>query len=99
LKPAYQGNGDIVVSQSPAAGTYVPENAQVNVVLASGGQERTATTPDVVGLTVRQAVNLFASQGIPVRVVGSGRIERQMPPPSGEATQNVAWTLYGTVLQ
>ncbi|HZV12494.1 MAG TPA: penicillin-binding transpeptidase domain-containing protein, partial [Candidatus Kapabacteria bacterium] len=98
LKFGCEGSGDIVVSQSPAAGTYVNENTQVSVALAPGGHEPDTGAPNAVGLTVRQAVNLFASQGIPVRVVGSGRIERQLPP-STTATQNVAWTLYGTVLQ
>jgi cell division protein FtsI (penicillin-binding protein 3) len=58
------------------------------VVLTSGGP---ALTPDVRGLSLRQAVGMLQQAGIAARVSGHGRVVRQTPSP-GSPVDTGAWS-------
>jgi len=92
-----QNSGEFVENTDPPAGCCVATGATVVVHLSESGKPNNSTPPDARGLTVRQAMNLFASYGIATRVIGSGKIVNQSPP---AAKDNCAeWTLYGSVSQ
>jgi membrane peptidoglycan carboxypeptidase len=88
----HSGSGELVVAQDPAAGSPAGSDGIVRVVLSTNATS--VGVPDARGLSMRQAVNLFSQQRIPVRVVGSGLVAMQTCP---STTRDTAWTLVGTV--
>jgi len=70
------GNGSRVLTQSPPAGARAERGALVvlSTVPALGG------VPNVVGMTVRQALTELTSVAMPAQVVGRGVVVRQDPP-------------------
>lgn len=69
---------DIVISQTPPPGTKVQENRNVDLVI-SGGAEM-VTTPDVVGMKLREAKMSVSELGIGVATISYARSET----PQGE---------------
>lgn len=86
------GSGELIVQQTPPAGSPVGSDGVVRVTLSP--MANAAGVPDARGLTMRQAVNMFSQQRIPVRVVGSGLVAMQTCP---STSRDTAWTLVGTV--
>lgn len=84
-----EGTGALVVKQSPEPGS-ICTTAIVRLTLAASSA---GAVPDARGLSMRQAVNLFASQRIPVRVLGSGMVAQQ----THVNERDSAWTLVGSV--
>lgn len=74
-------DGDIVVSQSPAPGSSVDENCVIQLTTArlAKQQETFTTVPNVLGKTIRDALNQFARSNLHVMVRGSGRVVKQDP--------------------
>ncbi len=59
-----------VISQDPAAGTLVPPNASVNLVVSQGPQP--VAVPNVLGMTQADAEAAIVAAGFSVGVVGQG---------------------------
>jgi len=76
------GDGSVVISQSPGAGEPLPEAKPM--MLITGGEEGSRAVPRLIGLPVRNALNLLAARGIKVVVDGSGHVVEQQPPPDTE---------------
>jgi len=77
------GHGEIVVEQKPKPGKDMKESEKMTLktndpaVMQVQGQK----VPSVIGLPIRNALNILTSKGIKVVVDGTGRVVRQQPPP------------------
>ena len=74
------GHGDIIVSQEPRSGQLRQDGEKI--VLETNDNKPyldNMLVPDVTGLPLRNALNVLASRGIFVRVVGSGKVVKQQP--------------------
>ncbi len=82
LEAVLSGEEGIVVMQHPKAGTRVPTFSKVGLVCKQRSPaDGTRTVPNVVGLPIRNALNVLASDNIQAIVNGSGRVVTQQPPP------------------
>ena len=57
-------------------------------------QSESDTIPDAGGLSARQALALFAGLGVPSRLVGSGFVTGQQPPPGAVRRPETVVTLF-----
>lgn len=94
----FEGRGDIVRHQTPAAGSLLRSKAG-EVVLFTEEQRTIADStirvvPDAVGKDLRDAFNIFNSNGIPVHVVGSGFVRRQSITPGKIVSASQVCTLF-----
>jgi cell division protein FtsI/penicillin-binding protein 2 len=80
LDVEWEGTGDFVLNQSPAAGAVVNSGSKVTLnlfyVTKNGSGVR---MPSVVGLSLREALRRLSMAGVETRVHGSGRVIRQTP--------------------
>ena len=81
LHARFEGEGPRVLSQVPAAGQPVERGAAVLAYLAAPTDSVGRSLPDLVGLTVREAMRRLTQRAVPVRITGSGTVTRQEPPP------------------
>lgn len=80
LKAEWEGEGDFILNQRPAPGSLVDAGSEISLNLF----EVSATTkenrlPNVVGLTLREALRRLSTTGVKTVVHGSGRVWRQSP--------------------
>jgi membrane peptidoglycan carboxypeptidase len=90
------GEGNIVMSQDPGAGTRVQRGGTVQLIVSRGttGNVKDALlVPDLRGMSLRRAINRLTSGNFDVAVVGSGVVLRQLPAPSTPAQQGMKVTL------
>jgi len=74
------GNGKTVIAQQPEAGTSISENQDIIIVTERESLEQDYySVPYVVGLPLRNAINILAARNIRAVVDGSGRVVRQQP--------------------
>ena len=71
-----EGGGSRVLAQVPAAGERAERGSLVVLSTTPGGK----SLPNVVGLTVRQAMTRLASVAVQPQIVGRGVVVRQEPP-------------------
>jgi len=64
------GNGEKVVSQSPAAGTQLSEGSRVVLYTEEGLNVPTATVPNVVGMSASAANRAIINAGLNIEIVG-----------------------------
>jgi stage V sporulation protein D (sporulation-specific penicillin-binding protein) len=85
------GEAGRVVSQSPAPGAPMDRDGVVRLFVADGSDvaARGRATPDLRGLTMREAKRRAAQHGFRARFVGSGVVERQSPGPGKETSFEV----------
>lgn len=79
-----EGEGDIVLSQSPVPGTRVGRSSEVKLsttALRSSSVAGNTVVPDLKGLTLRRALNRLTIARLGVRVEGSGVVVAQSPAP------------------
>ena len=81
LHVRFEGIGPRVLSQLPAAGEPVERGAVVLAYLSAPQDSLGRSLPDLVGLTVREAMRRLTQRAVPVRISGSGFVTRQEPPP------------------
>ncbi len=81
LHVRFEGSGPRVLSQVPAAGQPVERGAVVLAYLSAPEDSLGRSLPDLVGLTVREAMRRLTQRAVPVRISGSGFVTRQEPPP------------------
>jgi len=72
--------GQTVVAQSPSAGTVVPRDSEVALLVSAGPPTLTFVTPDLVGTPAEAAEREIESYGIQATVL---RGEKSEPSPSG----------------
>jgi cell division protein FtsI (penicillin-binding protein 3) len=93
FEPDIQGDGAIVVGQSPAPGAVLGREARVavktrdGVAKVSGG---VAFVPDIRGLTIRRAINSLAAQRLDAVVIGTGTVVGQSPAPGERLRQGAS---------
>lgn len=77
-----QGKGDFVLNQHPAPGSRVPPHSTITLDLfevEAAGVAASIKMPNLVGLSVREALQKLAFFKIDAVVHGSGRVVRQYP--------------------
>jgi cell division protein FtsI (penicillin-binding protein 3) len=80
VEGAGDGEGMVVVAQSPAAGSRVRPGTTVRLTVeAAAGRKNADGIPDVRGLSIRRAVNRLTAAGFDVTVSGSGIVTAQSP--------------------
>jgi cell division protein FtsI (penicillin-binding protein 3) len=87
LKVASEGAGDFVLGQNPSPGSRVAPRTKVVLNLFEVEQTRAAAAnkmPNVVGLSVREALQRLNLLKLDVAVHGSGRVVRQYPSPGAQ---------------
>ena len=78
-----EGNGTVVMHQSPAAGTKERRGTTVmlSTAAAPAAVKGYTAVPDLRGLPIRRAVNRLSLQHLDVAVSGSGIVASQSPAP------------------
>jgi beta-lactam-binding protein with PASTA domain len=73
------GNGNVVINQTPKAGTEIRNFARVT--LYTDSLETEITMPNCVGINVKDAIDMLLQRGIKPTYVepGIGRVVRQYP--------------------
>ena len=83
-----EGNGELVLRQSPAAGVRQSRGSAVTLV-TGGGQASVlppgyVLVPDVRGLSIRRAMNRLSTLQLDVDINGSGVVTSQSPAAGGQ---------------
>ncbi len=84
LNVSTEGEGNLVLSQTPAPGTRVTRKSDVKLSTTALGSSSVAgntVVPDLSGLTLRRALNRLTIARLDVRVEGSGVVVSQSPLP------------------
>lgn len=92
LKLAAQGSGAMVLAQQPKAGSPIAPGGTVLVTL--GGAKTPLGVPDVLGLTVEQAMGVLKAHGDTIRAEGAGVAASQSPKPGTQLGQGRTVTVY-----
>ncbi len=80
LHVRFEGSGPRVLSQVPPAGQPVERGAVVLAYLSAPQDSMGRALPDLIGLTVRDAIRRLSQRAVQVRISGSGFVTRQEPP-------------------
>jgi beta-lactam-binding protein with PASTA domain len=79
---AMQGSGELVAEQHPAQDELAPRRSEVMVSLVRITQDTTRNmmrVPDVLGMSLRQAMTLVKGMNLDPSPAGSGVVVRQYP--------------------
>lgn len=80
LRPDWEGAGDFVISQRPTAGSLVAAGSSITLSLFEvAAVTRDRRLPNVVGMTLREALRRLSIAGVATLVHGSGVVHRQWP--------------------
>lgn len=71
LKCTVVGDGDTIVSQSPAYGQPVPKNGTVIIYTDNSANKKMVKVPDLTGLTVAQASERAKNAGLNIKFSGN----------------------------
>lgn len=80
LNVRFEGQGPRVLSQAPAAGQPVERGMSVVAYLAAPADSSGRALPDLVGMSMRQAVRELSQRAVEMRIEGKGIVVRQDPP-------------------
>ncbi len=81
LRAHFEGQGARALAQAPAAGEAAERGASVTVWLSPPADSTGRTLPDLVGLSVREALRRLTLRQVPAYIVGRGTVVRQSPAP------------------
>jgi stage V sporulation protein D (sporulation-specific penicillin-binding protein) len=86
---AYTSGEGEVYSQVPGPGTLVQKGGKVSLSFISegGAKEAGVMVPDLRGLSIRQARRMLIESGLRSRIAGSGRVQKQDPPPGRKVSK------------
>jgi len=90
------GDGTVVVSQSPAPGTVLAHETRVQLKTQNGVKSVSggiALVPDTRGLTIRRALNSLSTQRLDAVIIGTGTVVGQSPKPGERVRQGASVTL------
>ncbi len=95
LDAKFYGSGDIIIDQSPEPGRGVEPGTVIILHLRQLPVEQrdTIVVPDVIGYSLRKAIEIMADSGVPFRVEGSGVVASQLPPPNSITDSNMVCVL------
>ncbi len=79
LNVRFEGQGPRVLSHFPAAGQPVERGTTVVAFLAAPTDSSGRTLPDLVGMSMRQAVRELSKRAVNMRIAGKGIVVRQQP--------------------
>ena len=79
LHGRFQGQGERVLAQFPAAGAAVERGSRVEAWLSAPTDSTGAALPELVGLTVRDAMRELSRRQVPCKVSGHGTVIEQSP--------------------
>jgi len=79
LRARFEGRGQRVLAQSPAAGQAAERGASVTAWLAAPVGSAGLLLPDLVGLPLREALRRLMPRQARTRITGSGIVVRQAP--------------------
>ncbi len=79
LNWAAEGDGDLVVEQTPAPGSRVPVQTTVRLFFYNEEMEKSVVVPSVLGLSMRDASLKLSEVGLRIKVVGTGLAYEQSP--------------------
>ena len=84
------GSGKIVLDQQPQPGEIIHPGEKVilNTKAQVAGALTATEIPSVIGLPIRNALNILTSSHIKVVVVGTGRVVKQQPAPGNAINPN-----------
>lgn len=72
LSPTVKGQGEVVISQEPTAGTHVRNNSYVSVTMGSADSNSDETVvPDVMGKSAEEVNTLLTDAGLTVEIAGT----------------------------
>jgi membrane peptidoglycan carboxypeptidase len=81
LDAVWDGKGDFILNQMPPPGATVAQQAKVTLQLFEVNRaQQQLHMPNVVGLSLRQALQQLSLLGIDAHVSGAGRVMQQFPP-------------------
>ncbi|WP_051585757.1 stage V sporulation protein D [Caldanaerobius polysaccharolyticus] len=75
-----EGNGDVVLDQSPKPGASVKEGSTVFLYASKDESSVLVSVPDLTGKTLREAMDQLNAYGIKVSISGDGIVIGQTPP-------------------
>jgi stage V sporulation protein D (sporulation-specific penicillin-binding protein) len=85
----FEGDGPRVLAQQPPAGVAVERGARIAVWLSAPADSTGTTMPDLIGLTVREAMRVMSSRQLRTRVIGQGEVVEQVPAPGAPLTSTL----------
>jgi cell division protein FtsI (penicillin-binding protein 3) len=81
LKAELFGEGNVVVRQSPEPGKYLEHGDAVSLIATDPkGQPAATSIPNLVGMSLRRAVNRLVMDEYEVKIQGTGMVRQQFPP-------------------
>ena len=80
LRVRFDGEGERVLSQSPAAGQPIERGGVVTAWLSPPADSSGGLLPDLTGLTLREALRRLSERRLRATIRGSGLVVRQDPP-------------------
>jgi len=92
-----QGRGDVVIEQSPVAGSEISRTQEITLLTGTSQTEETdgQRVPDVVGLSMRDAIAVLKASGYVVSKNGSGTVATQFPQAGAVMAQGRTVSLRG----
>ncbi|MBL8026888.1 MAG: penicillin-binding protein [Fibrobacteres bacterium] len=91
-----EGQGDTIQKQSVKKGAEVLKGSVITLQIMTDTtivKRHAATIPDVMGLSLRDAVKTLLFNGIQVKITGEGRVLRQIPEPGTASERNTVCVL------
>jgi len=90
LEVEWDGAGDFILAQMPPPGAAVFPDSRVTLQLfeVAAKQRPPMRMPQLVGLSLRQALQQLSLLGIDAHVVGNGRVTQQHPAPGAAISSN-----------
>jgi cell division protein FtsI/penicillin-binding protein 2 len=85
----FEGDGPRVLAQQPPAGVAVERGAHIAVWLSAPADSTGTMMPDLIGLTVREAMRVMSSRQLRTRVIGQGEVVEQVPAPGAPLTSTL----------
>jgi cell division protein FtsI/penicillin-binding protein 2 len=82
IKYVKKGNGSKIVKQSPEPNQEINRNEKVTLYTSSDSIQTlrsNKTMPDIVGLSIREAVNRLSNAYLNISISGSGKVVKQEP--------------------
>lgn len=76
------GNGTVIMSQDPHSGTIVKRGSTIRLIVNNrqiAAKNEFRTVPNVIGLSLRRAINRLGLEGFETHSYGSGIVISQSP--------------------
>ncbi len=78
LKAVFSGDGEDVIGTRPAPGTRLSSGTEIYCYMSKDAGNK-IETPDLNGLTIREAISILEQYGLTFTCTGRGRVVKQTP--------------------